>query len=39
MKNIGFFGLAEAVTVVGEVTVAPSVGLETVNGKSLDPLA
>ncbi|PYX51223.1 MAG: hypothetical protein DMG79_03650 [Acidobacteria bacterium] len=37
MKKIGFFGVAEATTFVGEVTVAPSRGLETVRGKSLEP--
>lgn len=34
---MGFFGLAEATTFAGEVTVPPSVGLEMVSGKSLDP--
>jgi len=37
MKKMGFFGVAEATTFVGEVTVARSVGLETESGKSLDP--
>ena len=34
---MGFFGVAEATTVAGDVTVVPSVGLEIVNGKSLEP--
>lgn len=34
---MGFLGLAEAATVIGEVDVAPSVGLEIVSGKSLEP--
>jgi len=38
MKKMGFLGLAEATTLVGDVTVEPSVGLETVSGKSFDPL-
>jgi hypothetical protein len=37
MKKMGFVGLAEATTVAGEVTVWPSVGLLTVNGKSFEP--
>ena len=37
IKKIGFFGLADAVTVSGDVRVAPSVGLETVRGKSFEP--
>jgi len=36
MKKIGFFGFAEATTVAGEVTVAPSDGLEIVRGKSFE---
>src|SRR5260370_19924252 len=36
MKKIGFFGLAEATIVAGEVTVAPSDGLEIVSGKSFE---
>ena len=36
MKKIGFFGVAEATTLTGEVTLEPSVGLETVSGKSVD---
>src|SRR4030088_2676207 len=36
MKKIGFFGLAEATTMAGEVTVAPSDGLEIVSGKSFE---
>jgi hypothetical protein len=38
MKKIGFVGLAEATTFIGEVTLAPAVGLETVRGKSFDPV-
>ena len=34
---MGFFGVADATTVAGEVTVAPSVGLEITSGKSLEP--
>ena len=37
MKKIGLFGVAEATTVAGEVTDAPSPGLVIVKGKSLDP--
>ena len=37
MKKIGFLGLADAVTVAGDVTVPPSVGLEIVRGKSFEP--
>src|SRR5580704_783228 len=37
MKKIGFVGVAEAVMVSGEVTVAPSLRLEIVKGKSFDP--
>jgi len=37
MKKIAFFGEADATTVAGEVTVPPSVGLDTVSGKSLEP--
>ncbi len=36
MKKIGFFGFAEATTVAGEVTVAPSDGLEMIRGKSFE---
>jgi len=36
MKKMGFVGVAEATTVTGDVTVAPSVGLEMVSGKSSD---
>ena len=35
---MGFVGVADAITVAGEVTVAPSAGLETVSGKSFDPV-
>jgi|ERR1700733_12715662 hypothetical protein len=38
MKKIGFFGVAEATTLSGEVTLTPAVGFETVSGKSFDPL-
>jgi hypothetical protein len=38
MKNIGFFGVAEATTLIGEVRLAPSVGFETVKGKSSEPV-
>ena len=34
---MGFFGVAEAATLKGEVTLAPSVGLEIVSGKSFEP--
>jgi hypothetical protein len=37
MKKIGLEGCAEATTLIGEVNVAPAVGLETVKGKSFDP--
>ncbi|HXM67654.1 MAG TPA: hypothetical protein VN911_13045 [Candidatus Acidoferrum sp.] len=37
MKKIGLFGVADATTLMGEVTLAPSVGLEIVKGKSFDP--
>jgi hypothetical protein len=37
MKKIGFFGCAEATTLIGDVTVEEFVGLETVRGKSVDP--
>jgi len=37
MKKIGFFGVADATTLIGDVTLDPSVGLETVNGKSFEP--
>ncbi|HEV3512533.1 MAG TPA: hypothetical protein VGS05_12575 [Candidatus Sulfotelmatobacter sp.] len=37
MKKIGFFGVADATTFKGEVTVAFDVGLETLRGKSLEP--
>jgi hypothetical protein len=39
MKKMGFFGVAFATMVAGEVVDPPSVGLETVRGKSLEPLA
>jgi hypothetical protein len=38
MKKIGFVGLAEATTFIGEATLAPAVGLETVRGKSSEPV-
>jgi len=37
MKKIGFFGVADATTLIGDVILDPSVGLETVNGKSFEP--
>jgi hypothetical protein len=37
MKKIGLVGVAEATTFNGEVVDSPVVGLETVNGKSLEP--
>src|ERR1700692_3232265 len=37
MKKIGFFGVADATTLIGDVTLAPSVGFEIVNGKSFEP--
>jgi hypothetical protein len=37
MKKIGLVGEADATTVAGELTVPPSVGLDIVNGKSLEP--
>jgi len=37
MKKMGFFGLADAATVTGDVRLAPSVGFETVRGKSFEP--
>jgi hypothetical protein len=36
MKKMGFVGFAEATTVIGDVTVAPSDGLEIDKGKSVD---
>ncbi|HZW80241.1 MAG TPA: hypothetical protein VFF50_07210 [Candidatus Deferrimicrobiaceae bacterium] len=38
MKKIGFFGVAEATTLIGDVTLALAVGLETVRGKLFEPL-
>jgi len=38
MKKIGFVGAAEATTLIGDVTLAPAAGLETVSGKSFDPV-
>jgi hypothetical protein len=38
MKKIGFFGIAEATTLIGDVTPAPALGLEIVRGKLLEPL-
>ncbi len=38
MKKIGLVGAADATTVMGDVTVEAAVGLETVSGKSFDPL-
>jgi hypothetical protein len=37
MKKMGFFGFAEAMTLIGEVTVEEFEGLEIVRGKSSDP--
>jgi hypothetical protein len=37
MKKMGFFGVAEATTLMGEVMLDAAVGFETVNGKSFDP--
>ncbi|PYX50456.1 MAG: hypothetical protein DMG79_05890 [Acidobacteria bacterium] len=37
MKKIGFLGVAEATTFRGEGTLDPSVGFDTVSGKSFDP--
>jgi hypothetical protein len=37
MKKIGFFGVADATTLIGDVTLVPSTGLEIVNGKSFEP--
>jgi len=37
MKKIGFVGVADATTLIGDVTLAPSVGFEIVNGKSFEP--
>jgi hypothetical protein len=37
MKKIGFFGVADATTLRGDVTLAPSVGFVTVSGKSFEP--
>jgi len=34
---MGFFGVAVATTFMGDATLAPSVGLDTVRGKSLEP--
>jgi len=37
MKKIGFFGVADATTLIGDVTLDPSIGLETVSRKSFEP--
>jgi len=37
MKKIGFFGVADATTLIGDVILDPSVGLEMVSGKSFEP--
>jgi len=37
MKKMGFFGVADAVTLKGEVTLEPSSGIATESGKSFDP--
>ncbi len=38
VKKMGFFGVAVATTLIGEVVVAPFRGLATLSGKSFDPL-
>jgi hypothetical protein len=38
MKKIGFFGVADATTLIGDVTLAPALGLEIVRGKLFEPL-
>lgn len=38
MKKIGFVGVADATTLIGEVRLALAVGFETDNGKSSDPV-
>jgi hypothetical protein len=38
MKKMGFFGVAEATTFIGEVTLAFATGFETVSGKSSEPV-
>src|SRR5579872_762450 len=38
MKKIGFFGLAVAAILIGDVTLDPSTGFETVSRKSFEPL-
>lgn len=37
MKKIGFFGVAVATTLTGDVSDVPSTGFEIVKGKSFDP--
>jgi hypothetical protein len=39
MKKIGFVGVADATTWIGDVIVVPLVGLDTVSEKSVAPLA
>ena len=39
MKKMGLVGEAVAATLIGDVSVALAVGLETVSGKSVAPLA
>ena len=34
---MGFLGVADATTFIGDVTVTPSVGFEIVSGKSFEP--
>ena len=34
---MGFFGVADATTLIGDVTLAPPVGLVIVSGKSFEP--
>jgi hypothetical protein len=38
MKKIGLVGVADATTLIGDVVLAPGEGLETVSGKSSDPV-
>jgi hypothetical protein len=37
MKKIGFFGVAVAAMLIGDVTLDPSTGFETESGKSFEP--
>jgi len=38
MKKMGFFGVADATTWIGDVRVALAVGLEMESGKSFEPV-